>query len=179
MEWLNPMVPPWIRILLEAAAVITAIAVVGGGITWMWVRGRQAVKWCINVGKNIHRIVEELSPNSGGSIKDQVEKAAKNSTTAVGQNEGLKELSEAIIRRVDESVGPLRNVPRDLLALEADLKSLRVDVKKGELKLARFISHWANGDLQTSSLLREERELLVRQDLERASTASDGDGDLT
>lgn len=84
-------------------------------------------------------IKNELTKNGGDSVKDKVDQAAKDSTTAVVQNQEIISQNEGIIERI----------------------------KQVEIIVARFICHQAKNDLARSKLLEEEAKLIEQMKVDQ------------
>lgn len=92
-------------------------------------------------------IKNELTKNGGDSVKDKVDQAAKDSTTAVVQNQEIISQNEGIIERL----------------------------KQVEITVARFICHQANNDLARSKLLEEEAKMIAESNITSEIIESDLD----
>lgn len=107
----------------------------------------------LNPGHWAKVILKELTPNSGGSVKDKVNQAAVDSKMALDYSVLLDRRTKSISARQRKHI-------KDMKAVKEEISKMKTDHQGYEKRLARFIVHEGRRDLGVSLLVKEEERRL-------------------
>jgi hypothetical protein len=134
--------PQPLKYLIWAAVGLAAM-----GTIWKVIQGHEILKI----------VLKELTTNSGSSMKDKLDQAAKDSKEALDVSREALE----VCKRLDPKVTA---IVRHQRMMDQELSGVREGLSQVKTTIARQIIHTVHNDMHTSELLKEEQRILEEEE---------------